>query len=103
MKRTEIDLYFNCLTCLNCYGDLGHKKELEEIKEQLDDIEIQIEALLQTQSDLAARKEQLESLIQTSSVNTAPQSQDNSQKWDSEGSNSDRVYNIGSVLPRLLT
>lgn len=62
----------------------GHKKELEEIKEQLDDIEIQIEALLQTQSDLAARKEQLESLIQTSSVSTAPQSQDNSQKWDSE-------------------
>lgn len=73
---------------------LGHKKELEEIKEQLDDIEIQIEALLQTQSDLAARKEQLEALIQTSSVSTTSQSQENSQKWDSEGSNFEHVESV---------
>lgn len=33
MKCIEIDLYFNCLICLNCYGDLGYKKEFEEIKE----------------------------------------------------------------------
>lgn len=81
---------------------LGHKKELEEIKEQLDDIEIQIEALLQTQSDLAARKEQLEALIQTSSVSTTSQSQDNSQKWDSEGSNFESVLYWISTATLLL-
>lgn len=81
---------------------LGNKKELEEIKEQLDDIEIQIEALLQTQSDLAARKEQLEALIQTSSVSTTSQSQDNSQKWDSEGSNFESVLYWISTATLLL-
>lgn len=81
---------------------LGHKKELEEIKEQLDDIEIQIEALLQTQSDLAARKEQLEALIQTSSVSTTSQSQDNSQKWDLEGSNFESVLYWISTATLLL-
>lgn len=81
---------------------LGHKKELEEIKEQLDDIEIQIEALLQTQSDLAARREQLEALIQTSSVSTTSQSQDNSQKWDSEGSNFESVLYWISTATLLL-
>lgn len=81
---------------------LGHKKELEEIKEQLDDIEIQIEALLQTQSDLAARKEQLEALIQTSSVSTTSQSQDNSQQWDSEGSNFESVLYWISTATLLL-
>lgn len=81
---------------------LGHKKELEEIKEQLDDIEIQIEALLQTQSNLAARKEQLEALIQTSSVSTTSQSQDNSQKWDSEGSNFESVLYWISTATLLL-
>lgn len=81
---------------------LGNKKELEEIKEQLDDIEIQIEALLQTQSDLAARKEQLEALIQTSSVSTTSQSQDNSQKWDLEGSNFESVLYWISTATLLL-
>lgn len=81
---------------------LGNKKELEEIKEQLDDIEIQIEALLQTQSDLAARKEQLEALIQTSSVSTTSQSQDNSQQWDSEGSNFESVLYWISTATLLL-
>lgn len=81
---------------------LGNKKELEEIKEQLDDIEIQIEALLQTQSNLAARKEQLEALIQTSSVSTTSQSQDNSQKWDSEGSNFESVLYWISTATLLL-
>ncbi|XP_061178642.1 ATP-dependent DNA helicase Q1-like [Saccostrea echinata] len=63
----------------------GYEKELREVKEQLEDIEIQIETLLQTQSDLAARKEELELLIQTSSrTSTQSQSQAVSQKWDTE-------------------
>jgi prefoldin subunit 5 len=61
-----------------------YKTELKEVNEQLEDIEIQIEALLQTQADLTSRKEELEALIKTNSE--ASQSQANSQQWDAEGS-----------------
>lgn len=75
----------------------GHRKELAEVRDQLADIEIQIDALLQTQADLAARRDQLEGLIAAGISPSSPPHED-IKDWDSEGKNDPRLLRLHLLL-----
>nr|XP_022332782.1 ATP-dependent DNA helicase Q1-like [Crassostrea virginica] len=87
----------------------GHRKELAEVRDQLADIEIQIDALLQTQADLTARRDQLEGLIAAGISPSSPPHED-IKDWDSEDFNwsaelkqkMESVFGISELRPMQL-